>query len=153
VDEPTRAKAGRLRAISTLLSVMLALNVLFLINAALIKVTGGVVATFRVPVQLVYGPQPDLLQQVNQHLRPSTIEVDVRDPSLLQTLLGLLTHGLAHAVATLPMIVMARRLVDRAIATDPFTMSMVRGLRRLGLVVLLGGLGAELVRSAAAIAL
>jgi hypothetical protein len=153
VDRPARSKVGRLRAIRTLLTLMLTLNVLFLINAALIKVSGGIVASFQVPVDLVYGPQPYVLQQASRHLSPTAVDVYVRDPSLLQTFLGLLTHGLAHAVATLPMIVLARRLVDRAIATDPFTMSMMRGLRRLGLIVLVGGLLAELVRTAAAIAL
>jgi hypothetical protein len=132
---------------------MLTLNVLLLIDAALVKVSGQIVAGFQVPVDLVYGPQPFVLQQVNRHLLPMTVNVYVQSPTPIQTLLGLLAHGVAQAVATLPMIVLARRLVDRAIATDPFTMSMVRGLRRLGLVVLLGGLLAELVRSAAAIAL
>jgi len=153
VDKPARSKVRRLRAIRTLLTLMLALNVLFLIGAALIKVSGGIVARFQVPVDLVYGPQPYVLQQLNWHLSPETVDVYVRDPSLLQTLLGLLAHGLADAVAALPMIVLARRLVDRAIAADPFTMTMVRGLRRLGLIVLLGGLLAELIGSTAAIAL
>jgi hypothetical protein len=51
------------------------------------------------------------------------------------------------------MIILARRLVDNAIATDPFTVAMARGMRRLGPVVLIGGALAELTRSAATIAL
>jgi Protein of unknown function (DUF2975) len=153
VDTQPRSGAGRLRVIRTLLSLMLTLDVLTLISAALIIVTGGIVATFDVPIELVYGPQPYVLRQVNLHLMPNTANVFVQDPSLTQTLLGLLAHGLAYAAATLPMIIVARRLVDRAIASDPFTMAMVRGLRRLGLVVLIGGLFAELTRSAATIAL
>jgi Protein of unknown function (DUF2975) len=153
MDVKPRSVGGRLRTIRTLLSLMLALNVLTLISAAVIKVSGGIVATFDVPVTLVYGPQPYVLQQTNRQLIPDTVNVYVQQPTLTQTVLGLLEHGLAYALATLPMIILARRLVDQAIAGDPFTMSMVRGLRRLGVVVLVGGLCSELVRSAATIAL
>ena len=153
MDKPARSGVGRLQAIRTLLALMFVVNVLVLVQAVLIKVTGGIVAAFQVQVELVYGPQPFVLQQVNRQLTPTMVAVYLQNPSLPQTFLGLLAHGLAHALATLPMIVLARRLVDRAIAGDPFTMSMVRGLRRLGLVVLIGGLLAELVRVGATIAL
>jgi hypothetical protein len=151
--KPPHPPARRLGAIRTLLSLMLVSNVLLLINAALVKVSGQIVANFEVSVELVYGPQPFVLQQANRHLTPTTVNVYVQNPALVQTLLGLLVHGLAQGLATLPMIILARRLVDRVIADGPFTMSMVGGLRRLGLVVLVGGFLAELVRSAAVIAL
>src|SRR5690242_16174610 len=99
---------------------MLSLNVVFLIGSALAEVTGGIVANFEVPVDLVYGPQPFLLQQANRHLLPTMVDVYVQNPSPFQEVLGLLAHGLANAIATLPMIVLARRLVDRAIDTNPF---------------------------------
>lgn len=153
MQKPPRPRGRRLHAIRTLLTLMLTLNVLFLVNAALIKVSGQIVTGFEVSVDLVYGPQPLLLQQANRHLSPMSIDVYIRDPSLIQTLLGLLAHGLAYGVAALPMIIFARRLVDRAIDTHPFTMAMARGLRRLGLIVLIGGALAELIRSAATIVL
>jgi hypothetical protein len=153
VPESPRPRPGRLRAIRTLLTLMLVSNVLFLVNAALVRVTGQIFTHLQVEVGLVYGPQPYLLRQANLDLLPTTVDVYIDRPSVLQTVLGLLAHGLANGLATLPMIVFARRLVDRAAATDPFTMSMARGLRRLGLVVLVGGALAELVRSAAAVAL
>lgn len=153
MQKSLRPQDRRLNAIRALLTLMLTLNVLFLVNAVLIKVNGQIVTGFEVSVDLVYGPQPFLLQQGNRHLSPATVDVYVRDPSLIQTLLGLLAHGLAYGVATLPMIIFARRLVHRAIDTHPFTIAMARGLRRLGLIVLIGGALAELIRSAATVAL
>src|SRR5262245_52895554 len=99
-----------------LLTLMLTLNILFLINAALVKVSGQIFTEFQVPVHVVYGPQPYVLRQANLHLLPTTVNVIIQQPSLTQTLLGLLAHGLAYGVATLPMIIFARRLVDKAIA-------------------------------------
>ena len=143
----------RLRGIHGLLSFMLVLNVLALINAALIRVSGQIVTTMPVDPTVIYGPQPYVLQQANRQLSLLSIEAYVREPSLLQTVLGLLEHGLATWIVTIPMIIYARRLVDRAVATQPFTTEMARGLRRLGLLVLAGGLLAELVRSTSGYAL
>lgn len=152
MDNRPRRSAGRLRAIRALLTLMLVGDVLFLISAALTRVSGQTVTDLDVPVGVVYGPQPYLLRQANLQLLPLTVHAYVHEPSLVQTLLGLFAHGLATGLAALPMIVLARRLVDRARATHPFTLDMVRGLRRLGLVVLIGGLLAELTRIAAAVA-
>jgi hypothetical protein len=142
-----------MKRVRGLLTVMLALNVLFIIQAALVNVSGQTFTIFDVDPGDVYGPQPYVLQQVNRQINPLYIAVNVRDPSLFQTVLGLFAHGLAQALAAVPMIIFARRLVDRAIAGDPFTAPMVRGLRRLGALVLLGGFAAELVRLAARSAL
>jgi hypothetical protein len=149
-----RTRPGRLTGIRRLLSLMLSLNIVGLILAALTRVSGGIVTTFEVDPEQVYGPQPYVLQQTNVGvIRPLDIVVYLDHPSLGQTVLGLLAHGLAYTVATIPMLIYARRLVDEAITTHPFTFSIARGLRRLGLVVLLGGFLAEVVRSLAAIAL
>jgi hypothetical protein len=152
VQHNTR-RPQRLGTLRKFLTLMVALDVLAIIDAALIRLTRSTVAAFDVPVDLVYGPQPYVLQQLNRQLHPWTVNVSVEDPSVLQLVLGLLTHGLAFAVATLPMLIFARRLVDRAVDTHPFTPEIATGLRRLGIVILAGGLAAELVRSAAAIAL
>ena len=149
-----RTRPGRLTGIRRLLSLMLSLNIVGLITAALLRIDRASVTTFSVEPEQVYGSQPYELQQTNRGLiRPLDIVVVLENPSLGQTILGLLAHGLAYTVATIPMIIYARRLVDEAIATHPFTLSIARGLRRLGLIVLLGGFLAEVVRSVSAIAL
>jgi len=66
------------------------------------------------------------------------------DYSALQTLLYLISHHLVFLLVTIPMLVMARRVITRAIDGDPFTPEMVRRLRILGLVVLVGGALSEL---------
>ena len=143
-----KRRPRRLGKIRGLLSLMLTLDVLTVIGAALVRVTGGNVTNFTVYPEAIYGAQ-----QFNQHLWPVSVEVYIDHPSLAQTILGLFAHQLAIAIATIPMLIYARRLVDRAIRNHPFTPEMARGLRRLGLLVLAGGLGAEFVRAAAMIAL
>jgi hypothetical protein len=149
-----KTRPDRLVGIRRLLSLMLALNIVGLLSAALVRASGAIVTSFEVNLEQVYGPQPYVLQQTNRGVvLPLDIVVYIEHPSLGQTILRLLAHGLAYAVATIPMIIYARRLVDEAVATHPLTLSMARGLRRLGLIVLLGGFLAELARSVAAIAL
>lgn len=148
------AKPGRrLGVIRGLLTLMLWLNVLGLVAAGLVKVLGSIVTDFPVRADLVYGAQYGTLRQANQQLWPVSVEVYVQQPSTWQTVLGLFSHGLAAAIASVVMIVLARRLVDLAIRTHPFTPGMVTALRRLGITVLAGGLVAEVVRSAAAVLL
>jgi Protein of unknown function (DUF2975) len=143
----------RLGAIRALLTLMLTVNVIALAQAVLTPLFRSIVTDFDAPLELVFGPQPHVLQQLNHHLRPTSVHVFVEHPAPWQIMLGLFTHGLAYYVATLPMIIFARRLVDQAIDTNPFTASMARGLRRLGRIVLVGGLIAEVVRVAAIVAL
>ena len=138
----------RLGKIRGLLSLLLFLNVLTVIGSALVRVTGANVTNFTVYPEAVYGAQ-----QANKQLWPLSVEVYVDHPTLTQTILGLFAHQLTIALATIPMLVYARRLVDRAIRNHPFTPEMARGLRRLGLLVLAGGLAAEFVRGAAMFAL
>ncbi|HEV8565897.1 MAG TPA: hypothetical protein VGQ92_02230 [Actinoplanes sp.] len=143
----------RLRAIRTLLTLMLTVNVIALAQAALAPFMHSTVTDFDISLELVFGSQPYVLQQLNHQLMPTSLHVFVEQASPPQILLGLFAHGLAYYVATLPMIIFARRLVDQAIATNPFTTSMARGLRRLGRIVLAGGLIAELIRVGAVVAL
>jgi len=65
---------------------------------------------------------------------------------------SLLAHGAGLILLTGPILVFARRLVGRAIRTDPITADMARGLRALGWLVLGSGLFGEIVRGVAAIA-
>jgi Protein of unknown function (DUF2975) len=78
-------------------------------------------------------------------LMAGTLELYVPRHSYGQYLLSVTGHGLAFVVVTIPMLVHARRLTSLALAGDPFTPAMVRGLRRLGFLVLVGGLLAEAV--------
>ncbi|GAB1645571.1 hypothetical protein [Krasilnikovia sp. MM14-A1259] len=142
-----------LRGIRVLLTLMITGNVLVLINALLAVWDRQFFGHFPVPVEDVYGPQPYVLQQANLHLHPWSVQVSVSDPTLLQAVLAPLANGLPVAVAALGMAIFARRLVDRAAGLHPFTVEMAHGLRRLGAVILVGGVLAEVVRAAAALAL
>jgi hypothetical protein len=64
-----------------------------------------------------------------------------------------LSHGLGSIVATLPMLIYAYHVTDEALRNDPFTLTMVRKLRKLGLVILVSGLVSEAVALAAGRAL
>jgi hypothetical protein len=151
VRNVTRPRRRPLGAVRKLLTAMLTINVLVLIGAAANLLGGSNVARLTVSPDLVYGPQPHLLETGS--LRVESLVVLVKEPTMLQNLLGLLSQGLAFALLALPMVIFARRLVDRAAANHPFTPDMVRGLRRLGAIVLIGGATAEVIRSGAALAL
>ena len=98
-----RTRPGRLTGIRRLLSLMLSLNIVGLITAALLRIDRASVTTFSVEPEQVYGSQPYELQQTNRGLiRPLDIVVVLENPSLGQTILGLLAHGLAYTVATIP---------------------------------------------------
>ena len=74
-------------------------------------------------------------------------------PDVLQRLLYVIGHGLATCLATFPMIVSGQGIIEEARTGDPFTQGMVRRLRRLGALVLVGGLLAEVAGGVASSAL
>jgi hypothetical protein len=86
-------------------------------------------------------------------LHASTLGVSILDPTGWEKFLGLLSHNFTLALFALPMLIVARRLIDRATDTHPFTAGMAHGLRRLGILVLVGGVIAEAVRITADILL
>jgi hypothetical protein len=65
-------------------------------------------------------------------------------PSPLQFVLYKLGHGFVYLAVTIPILIYARRIAKAARTADPFTLAMVRRLRRLGLLILAGGALAEL---------
>jgi hypothetical protein len=65
-------------------------------------------------------------------------------PSPLQFVLYKLGHGFIYLAVTIPILIYARRIANAARLADPFTLEMVRRLRRLGLLILAGGVVAEL---------
>ncbi|OLB76003.1 MAG: hypothetical protein AUI14_19805 [Actinobacteria bacterium 13_2_20CM_2_71_6] len=77
----------------------------------------------------------------------------VRRTSYGQYLLYSTGHGLAAVAAAIPILVYARRLTEAAMTGDPFTLAMVRRLRILGAMVLVGGLLSEAVENVANVAL
>jgi len=52
-------------------------------------------------------------------------------------------YRLGYLVASLPMLVYAYHVTDEALRNDPFTLVMVSKLRKLGLLILVGGLVCE----------
>ena len=87
--------------------------------------------------------------QPSTELRVQAVSVSIQDPTGYQTLLDLLTGPLPLAVGTLPIIWYALRLIDRITTTQPFTAATATALRRLGVVVLIAGAAAEIVRNVA----
>lgn len=76
-----------------------------------------------------------------------------RNPTYPQYLLYEIEEGLAYVLATIPMLFYAIRITGEAMRGDPFTLRMVRRLRNLGLLVLIGGLLSEVASSLAGDAL
>ncbi|MFG1605006.1 DUF2975 domain-containing protein [Actinoplanes sp. NPDC049265] len=86
--------------------------------------------------------------QPSTGLRIQAVSVTVEHPTTGQTLLDLLAGPLPFALATLPMIWYALRLLDRIADAQPFTEAVAAGLRRLGVIVLIAAGASEVVRAA-----
>lgn len=76
----------------------------------------------------------------------------VNNPSLSERVLEDLAGGTVWMVTTLVIAVLGRRLVDAATRSDPFTVEIARRVRRLGVVVLVGGALAQSIIIAAGMA-
>jgi len=72
-----------------------------------------------------------------------TILLGVR-PGLLQYILYKVGHGFVDLAVTIPILIYARRIANTARLEDPFTLVLVKRLRRLGFLILGGGAFAEL---------
>jgi hypothetical protein len=134
-----------LQPIRRLLTAMLWLDAAAVVYGAL-QLDTGATGRFEVLPSVVFGNQPHVVPTTNSGLWIDTVGVTVQDPGAYQRMLDAFAHGLPFALATVPMLIIARRLVDRAVATHPFTAETARGLRRLGVVVLAAGAAAEVVR-------
>jgi hypothetical protein len=143
-------RTGWLRLIRTLLIVMLVgdlpgLVLGFLPNGAptvALALIGSLVDPTQSGVHVRF---PDL----------SLGQVEVLDmrPTYVEQLLFHIEGFLAYVVISVPVIVYALRTVNGAIDGDPFTARMVRRVRVLGLMVLVGGLLSEVVSYAAGVVL
>jgi hypothetical protein len=87
------------------------------------------------------------------HMSFGGVEFMWHPTGAFQILMFGLSHGLGFIVATLPMLGYAYHVTGDALRNDPFTLAMVRKLRKLGLLILVGGLASEAVAFAAGWAL
>jgi hypothetical protein len=78
-----------------------------------------------------------------QQMSFGQVQVMWHPTGAFQMLMFGLSNGLGLIVATLPMLGYAYHVTGEALRNDPFTLAMVRKLRRLGLLILLGGLISE----------
>ncbi|HLL68799.1 MAG TPA: DUF2975 domain-containing protein [Micromonosporaceae bacterium] len=138
--QPNRRRSW-LGPIQTLLTILLVLNVLSLPVSVFQWITGRYVIG-AVDLHAVF-PQgvPDL---DDRHASLGRVELFWEPGGALQILLFAISQGFGAVLATLAMLVYARRTVREAREHDPFTPAMVRRLRTLGLLVLAGGLVYEL---------
>jgi Protein of unknown function (DUF2975) len=81
------------------------------------------------------------------------VDVMWHPTGFFQILMFGLSHGLGSIVATLPMLGYAYHVTGDALRNDPFTLAMVRKLRTLGLLILVGGVVSEAAAFVAARAL
>jgi Protein of unknown function (DUF2975) len=147
--QPKTGGTGWLRAIRWILDIAFVLNALYLLTLPFDHHVHsvGIVDT----ADLWNGDA--YVHRMHPELTPGDVTVGItewRDNHLvfytpLQTFLYLMSDRLAFTIVALPLLVVARRLVTRTIEEDPFTPTMVRRLRNLGLAVLLGGMVSETV--------
>ena len=142
---PTQKRRGTWhRPIRALLLLLLVVDI---VSIPLLLIPNGMIPIGTVMLPDLLGPatSPPRFPE----LYANDVSVLVERDGLGQHLLYSIGHGLAFVAATLPMLVYARRLMDVAFRSDPFTPAMVRKLRTLGLMVLVGGLLCETVEYAA----
>lgn len=153
--EPSPRRRSRgLRPIRGFLSLVIFLDILGLVISVLNWLGGGRrLVMFRIATYDMYGPQSPASKPAFGRFDVQEVLASVRDPSLPQRLLEEVAGGTVWAVITLVIAVLARRIVNAAMHSDPFTVAMAGRLQRLGLVVLIGGAAAELTNIAAGMAL
>ena len=151
---PSPRRSRSLRPIRALLTLTIIGNILSLLVVATNWIGGA-----RTPIRF-WAPFEALLNPVPVPLEPAfadkvdvEVAVAVADPSAAQTALENIAVGTVSAVVWLVIAVLARRIVTSALHGDPFTVSTADRLRRLSLVILIGGGLAEIVRAGAAYAL
>lgn len=129
-----------LRFIRVVLGVMLFLDVIALVPAFLNNVqTVGTVSAGDI---FAGGPY---VHRLHQELSVTSVYViPTARPTVAQTLLYAVSHGVAFSLAVIPMLILARRLIGGVLTEGPFTGKTVRRLRVLGVVVLAGGAVSEL---------
>src|SRR4051812_42426558 len=139
---PTRHRWTWLGPIRALIAAMIILDLLGLPVGALQLFHGGYpigqvgFADVAAPGARTVAPAPASYGDVQLMWHPA---------GAFQILMFGLSHGLGFILATLPMLAYAYHVTGDALRNDPFTPAMVRKLRTLGLLVLVGGLVGEAV--------
>jgi hypothetical protein len=139
---PFRSRGGWLGVIRAVLLLMLIGDIL---AVPALLLSHGLVRIGHADVGFFFTTEAFTHQRRHSELDLDQITLALREPTRLQELLYVLGHGLAATVAAIPMIIYARRVAVEAATGDPFTPGMVRRLRTLGAMVLVGGLLAEAV--------
>lgn len=151
---PSPRRSRSLRPIQGLLTLTIIGNVLGLLVAAANWIGGGrTPVQFWAPFEALANPVPDPLLPAFTHRVDVEVAVAVADPSPAQTALENIALGVVSAVVWLVIAVLARRIVTSALHGDPFTVATADRIRRLSIVILVGGGLAELIRMGAAYAL
>jgi len=137
-----RPRRSWLGTIQGLLLVLLILDFLALPLAVL---PNGAIRLGSVSLIDLWSNQPVLPPRTHPEVFADEVPIllGVR-PSPLQFVLYKLGHGFIYLAVTMPILIYARRIVNAARLADPFTGQMVGRLRRLGFLILAGGLFAEL---------
>jgi hypothetical protein len=125
-----------LRPIRVFLAILIIFDFVGLPIGVLQLFNGGyVIGTVR-----FYGAFP---QGIQSRMSFGGVELMYHPTGAFQILMFGLSHGLGLIVVTLPMLIYAYHVTDDALRNDPFTLAMVRKLRKLGLLILVGGLVSE----------
>lgn len=139
-----RSQTFWLRVIRNVIAALLASNLLGLLVLLFQRGANRVIGS---AMSGYFWSGPAYLQHAIPDLSPRDVLFGVPQldhPGLLDRFLLLMPHGLAVRLVMIPILYLAYRLVDVTITADPFRMEVVGRLRRLGLVVLVGGALSEL---------
>jgi DUF2975 family protein len=138
----TRARRRSwLAAIRVLLMLLLIGDVLSL---PLLIIGHGAVRVGTVDVGVFFAGEPyAAARQRFPSVFPGDVEVFASHASRTQVLLYVLGRGVVSGLLAIPVYGYAIKLIDEARKADPFTLAMVRGLRRLGLMILALGVLSE----------
>jgi hypothetical protein len=137
--KPVQRRRTWLGPIQALLAFLLATDILFL---PLMLIPHGAPHVGSVFAGDIFGGDQYVHRKFPE-LDVNTVTVFDGSRSYLHHLLDSISHGLANTIVTIPMLWYAMRLIGRARDGDPFTREMVRGIRKLGFLVLIGGLLSE----------
>jgi hypothetical protein len=134
-----RQRRTWLRPIRVFLGILIVLDLVGLL-VAILQLFGGahVIGT----VQL-HDLLPGATPIANPNLGLGGVQVLWHPVGTFQILMFAFGYGLGYLVASLPMLVYAYHVTDEALRNDPFTLVMVSRLRKLGLLILVGGLVSE----------
>ena len=135
---PRRSWLGFIRAF------LLVLLVLDVIALPLSLIPDGAITLGSVSLIDLWSNKPVLPPSTHPEVGPGQVTILLgHHPGPLQYWLYKMGHGFVYLAVTIPVLVYARRIANTARLEDPFTIAMVKRLRRLGFLILAGGAFAE----------